>query len=73
MIVIAIILLLYIGLILDAIRILKTKKDVEAVVTAQRCFLFGASSLKSLDEDDVKFGTFQIAFGFLVLTITYTV
>lgn len=73
MIAILTILLIYIALIIDVIRIFKTKKDVEGTISFQRALMFGASNIKDIDENNVKYGTFQIALGCFILTITYTV
>ena len=73
MIVISTILLVYIALIIDAIRIFKNKKDVEGTISFQRALMFGASRIKDIDENDVEYATFQIALGCFILTITYTI
>jgi hypothetical protein len=63
---------IYLAFIIDVIRIAKTKKDVSMDISLSRTFLFGASTMRDIDEDDKPYGVFQVAFACLVLTITYT-
>jgi hypothetical protein len=67
-----IVIAIYLAFIIDVIRIAKTKKDVSMDISLSRTFLFGASTMRDIDEDDKAYGVFQVAFACIVLTITYT-
>lgn len=70
---IGLIVFIYLVAIAELVRINLRKKDIEIELSFSfRTFLIGVSASSNIDENDVPFGTIQVAFLFFVLTTTYT-